>query len=193
MRRITMLFVLCWASSAVAFTNIDTARQAYTAVPFSEFYAEIENRNNMATAINRYWKDFNARVPRLSPSELIWITNELDTNDSVRIGRVTKTHEYHIWELGNLADQCVTAVDGLMRSFQTQDLKQTEMFHWSKVASCYHKSNSGIFHHLQEAGLHQNADQNDGFMFDHIILSRILNVIIPSAMADTMGWTFNRD
>jgi hypothetical protein len=82
---------------------------------------------------------------------------------------------------------------GLVTALNTPAQYETEMFHWTKVASCYHKSESSIFRHLQGAGLDRTGDSEDGHALDHLMLSRILNTIIPSSMADTMGWTISQD
>ncbi len=193
MRLYIISFFLCLGTSVSAYTNVDMARRAYAAVPFSEIYANKEQRTEMASAIQAYWQDFDNRLPRLSPSELEWLTRELDTTDMARLNRAAQTREFSLWELANIADQCTSAAAGLVTAINTPSQANTEMFHWSKVANCYHESNSSIFRHLRDAGLDTIGDANDGHTIDSLMLSRILLVIIPSSMADTMGWELNRE
>ncbi len=190
---VAILFSGVLATPAASYTDVESARLAYQAVPFGEIYANRDLRVAMAEAISDYWEDFDNRLPRLSPSEMEWLTGEMDTTDMVRINRVTQTREFHLWELGNLADQCTGAVAGLVTALNTPAQFTTEMFHWTKLAGCYHQSDSSIFRHLQGAGLDRTGDVDDGHGLDHLMLSRILNVIIPSSMADAMGWTLSQD
>lgn len=192
MRPAVLLFSGIFATAASAYTDIHSARRAYQAVTFGEFYAERAKRVEMAEAVHDYWSDFDSRLPRLSPSELEWLTGELDTTDMVRIDRVMRTREFSLWELGNLADQCIGAAKGLIAALETPAQHETEMFRWIKVASCYHGSDDSIFRYLKGAGLDRSGDAEDGHTLDHLMLSRILDIIIPSSMADTMGWTFGR-
>jgi hypothetical protein len=125
-----------------AYTSVEAARRAYSAIPFSEFHANREHRKEMAEGVVEYWQDFNSRLPRLSPAELAWLTTELDTTDVARLNRASQTREFHFWELANLADQCMPAAINLLAAFDTPDHNETEMFHWTKVAICYHQSDA---------------------------------------------------
>jgi hypothetical protein len=193
LHRLSTILLICLGSSADAYTDIDSARRAFQAVPFSTFYASRAQRVVMAEALRDYWADFDNRLSRLSPKELEWISGEMNTTDSVRLGRLMQMKEFDLWTLANLADQCTAATDNLLNAINTEALHETEMFHWTKVANCYHESDGSIFRHLQGAGLDDKGDADDGHTLDHLMLSRILNVIIPSAMADTMGWTLNQE
>ena len=181
------------STSLNAYTDIDAATRAYSAVPFSNIYANKEQRAEMALAIQAYWQDFDNRLPRLSPKELEWISNELDTTDGARLSRAVQSHEYAFWELASLADQCTAAADGLVTASNDMALEDTEMFHWSKVANCYHQSSGAIFEHLRAVGLDTSSDVNDGHTVDNLLLTRILTVILPSSMVDVMGWKLNLD
>lgn len=185
--------LLCVCTSASAYTNIDTARRAYAAIPFSNIYANKDQRSEMAVAIQAYWQDFDNRLPRLSLNELEWLKSELDTTDNARLSRAVQTREFSLWELASISDQCTNAVAGLVIAINTPAQEQTEMFHWSKVANCYHQSNGSLFRHLRGARLDTNDDANDGHTLDSLMLSRILLVIIPSSIADTMGWELNSE
>jgi hypothetical protein len=193
LRALVAFWLICFGVEASAYTSLDAARRAYQAVPFSTFYASREQRVVMAEALRDYWADFDNRLPRLSPKELEWIAGEMDTTDTVRLGRLMQMKEFDLWTLGNLADQCTAATENLLAALNTEGLNETEMFHWTKVANCYHQSDGSIFRHLQGAGLDDKGDAEDGHTLDPLLLSRILNVIIPSSMADTMGWTLSQD
>lgn len=193
LRVLVAFWLLSFGTEASAYTSIDAARRAYQAVPFGTFYASREQREVMAEAFRDYWVDFDNRLPRLSPKELEWIAGEMDTTETVRLGRLMQMKEFDLWTLGNLADQCTAATENLLDALNTKELRDTAMFHWTKVANCYHESNSGIFPHLQGAELDDKGDAEDGHTLDHLMLSRILNAIIPSSMADTMGWTLSQD
>lgn len=187
------IFLLCVSTSASAYTDIDIAKRAYAAIPYPEIYAPKVQRKEMASAINDYWQDFSSRLPRLSPNELAWIEKELDTTDSIRIGRVVESKEYPLWMLEKIANQCTSSAAGLMAAMNSPDLSETEMFHWTKVANCYHASDGSIAGHLRAAALDLSNDISDGHMLDSLMLSRILLVALPSAMADTMGWELSGD
>lgn len=191
MRLIALLLALTMGTKVSAFTDFSSALRAFNAVDFSTTYANLERRTEMALAAHDYWFDFENRLPRLSPRELDWLTSELDTKDSDRINRLSQTREYHLWELGNLADQCTVATKGLVDAINS--LQESEMFHWTKLASCYHQSDGQMMQNLKGAGIFKASDKIEGYGLDGLILTHILNVITPSAMADTMGWTLNRD
>ena len=193
MRIFLLLAAFAIGTKAGAYTDLDSARRAFNATDFTVPYASHEERKSMALAINDYWQDLNTRLPRLSPREMDWISNELNTTDMERIQRVSRTREYNLWVLGSLVDQCQQAVRDLLASIDNASQEQFEMFHWTKVASCYHRSDGGIFQNLNGAGLDQVGDAQDGHTLDSLILTKILNVIAPSAMADTMGWTLSQD
>jgi hypothetical protein len=74
MRRILRSALLCVGTSVSGYTDLDTARRAYAAVPFSDFYPGRDQRSEMAAAIQAYWQEFDGRLPKLTPSELEWIT-----------------------------------------------------------------------------------------------------------------------
>jgi hypothetical protein len=192
LRWLSAILLLCLGTPSVAYTNIESARRAFQAIPLSTVYANREQRVAMAEALRDYWADLHDRLPRLSPNELEWLTGELDTTDMVRLGRAMQMREYHLWALGNLADQCTSATDGLLRALNTQTMHETEMLHWTMVANCYHESDGLIFRHLQGAGLDDEVSADDGNTLDHLVLSRILNAAIPSSMADAMGWTLSQ-
>lgn len=193
LRLYIVAFTFCLGTALSAYTNVDMARRAYTAVPFSEIYANREQRTEMALAIQAYWQDFDNRLPRLSPRELEWLTREQDTTDMARLNRAMQTREFSLWRLAKIADGCTSASARLVIAINTPPQANTEMFHWSKVANCYHESNGLMFSHLRNAGLDTIGDAPAGHTLDHAILSQILLVIIPSSMGGSMGWELIRE
>lgn len=147
----------------------------------------------MALGIRSYWQVFDSRLPRLSPAEVTWVKQELDTSDNKRLNRLFSAREFHIWQLGELSDRCNNAAKDLVGSFKDKALLEYEMFYWSKVAACYHESGSNIVSYLQSSGLDTISDETDGHFLDNLILSKIINVIIPSAMVDAMGWSVSAE
>jgi len=147
----------------------------------------------MAAAIQNYWTDLDQRLPRLSPEELKWIQSELNTGDQVRLNRAISTKEYSLYSLGKLTDQCNEAAKELNNAIKNVDQSEIEMFYWTKMAGCYQESGSSISANLNRAMIDTTKDVSKGHMLDNLILSKILRVIIPSSMADTMGWTLSLD
>jgi len=116
MRIFLLLAAFAIGTKAGAYTDLDSARRAFNATDFTVAYASHEERKSMALAINDYWQDLNTRLPRLSPREIDWISNELNTTDMERIQRVSRAREYNLWVLGILVDQCQQAVRDLLAS-----------------------------------------------------------------------------
>jgi len=175
--------------AASAFTSLDIARRVLPS--FGEIYIDASKRKAMALAVQEYWADFDAKLPRLSPAELTWVAGELDTSDTARLSRIMGTKEYHLWALANIVDNCQVVVARVINRQNDPALASSEMFEWLKVANCYHQSGGQILQHLNGAGIRQDTPWKNGYGFDNLILGSILNVVIPSAMADTMGWTLS--
>ena len=178
---------------ASAFTSLEFARQVYSSVRFSEIYIDADQRKVMALAVREYWADLDKKLPRLSPAEQKWVERELDTSESSRLSRIMGTKEYHLWSLAGMIDNCKDSVSRLIGSQNDPALASLEMFNWLKVANCYRDSNGSIFAYLNGAGFHQESGAVVGYGLDNLILAKILNVVIPSAMADTMGWTLSKN
>ena len=179
-------------SAAAAFTSLDIARRVYSSFTFGEIYIGASQRKTMALAAEEYWADFDKKLPRLSPKEQKWVEGELDTSESSRLSRIMGTKEYNIWSLANMVDDCKASIARLIGSQNDPALASSEMFNWLKVANCYRESSGTIFQHLNGAGFPQASDAMVGYGLDNLILGNILNVVLPSAMADTMGWTLSK-
>lgn len=179
--------------TASAFTSLEIARRVYSSVTFGEIYIDAAQRKVMALAVQEYWADFDKKLPRLSPAETKWVEGELDTTESSRLSRIINTKEYQLWSLARTVDNCNASVLRLIGSQDDPALAQTEMFNWLKVANCYRDSNGSVRDALNAAGFPQEQGVLSGYGLDNMILGNILNVVIPSAMADTMGWTLSSD
>jgi hypothetical protein len=177
-------------SAASAFTSLDIARRVIPT--FSEIYIDASSRKSMALVVQEYWADFDRKLPRLSPAEQKWVEGELNTTESSRLSRIMSTKEYHLWALAGVVDNCKVVVARVINTQNDPTLATSEMFEWLKVANCYHQSNGNVFEHLNGAGIRQETPWEAGYGLDNMILGSILNVVIPSAMADTMGWTLSR-
>lgn len=83
---------------AVAGTK-DLESAIYQVIPFgSEPYVPIETRKEYIAALRSYWQDFDSRVPRLSPSETQWITDEIGAQGD-RLIRALNSKEYALLSL----------------------------------------------------------------------------------------------
>lgn len=177
--------------NAGAFSRIELASRVYSSVTLGEIYLDAARRKTMALAIQEYWADFDSKLPRLSPDELRWVEGELNTTESSRLERIINTKQYNLWSLAGTVDSCKEAASRLIGSQNDPALASSEMFNWLKVANCYRNSNSSTHDSLNGAGFTQQPGVLVGYGLDNMILGSILNVVIPSAMADTMGWTLS--
>ena len=192
--KVCLLIALLVASPSVAaaFTSLDIARRVNSSVTFGEIYVDASQRKTMALAAEEYWADFDKKLPRLSPAELKWVEGELDTSESSRLARIMNTKEFNLWSLANVVDNCKASISRLLGSQNDPALASSEMFNWLKVANCYRESENSIRDSLNGAGFPQESGVIVGYALDNMILGNILNVVIPSAMADTMGWTLSK-
>jgi len=190
---VAFVSVLLFGAQAFAYTDLNIARRILNLTPYNVIHANQETRESVAKAIMEYWADVDNRLPRLSPSEREWLSRELGTTDIERIRRAARTPEFSLMQLENIVNRCIGAVKPLIPAQDEPTVNQLEMFFWTRVASCYHQSGDDISHHFRAAGLNQSSNEASGYTFDHMILGRILDVIIPSAMADLMGWALTQD
>lgn len=164
-----------------------------TTVPFAgDPHVSIDTRREYVAALRRYWQNFNSRVPRLSPSESAWVTEEIGEQGE-RLTRALNSKEYALFALALDIDGCLASLDRLDDAYVNPAQAQTEMFHWLGVVRCYHDLDTMI-DLLQQAGL--SNGKFDGPFYaagSGLIMRTLLDKIIPSAMADTMDWTFSAD
>jgi hypothetical protein len=193
LRWFVLFFSVFLGSNATAFTDVEKAGFALTSLPPNTIRATRDQRANMASEIYEYWSILDKRLPRLSPTDAEWVRGEFLSNDGIRVARIINTPEYHLLSLGNLVDRCLDGSQALTHVFVSDPPQNTEMFYWTKVAECYHSSEAYISKHLRETGLIEDDSSIKGHSFDHMILSKILKIIIPSAMADEMGWDLSKN
>jgi hypothetical protein len=180
-------------SFAFAFTGLEIAGRVYSIVTFGEIYINAAQRTVMALDVQEYWTDFDNKLPCLSPAEIKWVEGERNTRESARLGRIINTKEYNLWSLGNMLDSYKASVSRLIGTQNDPTQASLEMFNWLKVANCCRESTSSIVASQNGAGLHQEPGAMGGYGLDNLILGNIPTVVIPSSMADTMGWTLSKE
>jgi len=159
-------------------------------IDWDQIMVPLDSRQETTKAIQAYWQDFDNRVPRLSPAEVEYVETELGGSNE-RVNRVLNSREYALWKLNQTVDGCITAIQSVIKS--QQDNSEAEMFFWLKVLNCYNQTEDTMIY-LQQADL-SNGRRDGAFKMRvaGIVQSRIVNYIAPSAMANTMGWTFSED
>ncbi|RUV02135.1 hypothetical protein EOB36_10845 [Mesorhizobium sp. M6A.T.Cr.TU.017.01.1.1] len=107
-------------------------------------------RRELAEVALAYWRNFDSRIPRLSPSETKWIEEELNTQDTSRLTKVVNSKEYALWQLKNLSSNCVDLFEQLPSTVGGD--KFVELYMWMKTVSC-DATTHGTVQYLQLAGL----------------------------------------
>lgn len=102
----------------------------------------VEQRLNLAREILKYWQEFDAVIPRNQPSEIEWLKNEFNSNESTRISRAINSPIYGRSQLVSLATTCVNT-STLVLNQVGQD-KMAELYAWMKMLQCYSDTNSTI-------------------------------------------------
>lgn len=177
------------ASAHIGYANASTnelQKSIFQAIPWDESSPSLEQRSKMAHAVLAYWTDFSSRVPRPSPAEIEWVETEV-TMQGERLRRAVNSPEYAIYRLSKHADNCIRDVAVVIDDQSNPAFHQFEMLHWVHVANCY--SETDVVNYLVAAGL-MNDPYDDAFATAGrgLILGRLLNVVIPTTMAETMGW-----
>lgn len=121
------------------------------------------DRRELATAALAYWKNFDSRIPRNSPTAADWLKKEMSTTDKDRVARVTATPEYALFFLSKKSEGCVTVFDQLVQSLDAIPLR--ELYLWTKTLGCYN-STSDFLIYLQRAGL-SNGEWDGPFSVQH--------------------------
>ncbi|KTQ97554.1 hypothetical protein NS226_04200 [Aureimonas ureilytica] len=120
------------------------------------------DRRALVDAALAYWRSFDSRIPRNSPATQEWLSGEMNTNDTARLGRVINTPEYALYQLEQYTT-CVRNLEALSGWIGGDPL--TEMYGWTKVLYCYGDPNA-IIHYLQLAGL-SNGKYDGPFSLQH--------------------------
>lgn len=165
----------------------------YQIIPFGgQPYVSIETRKEYVLALKNYWQNFDNRVPRLSPSETQWITEELGAQGE-RLTRALNSKEYALFSLSRDIAGCLKSLDRLENAYAEPSRGQTEMFHWLSVVQCY-SDLDGMMQYLRQAGLSNGRFDGPFYAVGaSLIMDALLDKVVPSAMADTMGWTISAD
>ncbi|MDX0760009.1 hypothetical protein GOD62_29340 [Sinorhizobium medicae] len=161
-RFLAALAILVFPTSIEASDQqLDTA--VMRATHFARAPMPAADRRALAQAALAYWKSFDSRVPRNSPAVAEWLSKEMDTTDSGRIGRVASTPEYALMELAETSQECVALFQHLVNG--TAGNHFTELYLWTKTLSCY-KSPDSLLQYLQRAGL-SNGRYDGEFSVQH--------------------------
>lgn len=176
------------AGSSLSGTK-ELTQAVYLAIPYFEQQPDIKMRQQFASAILDYWKDFDTRVPRLSPAEQEWIVNELSGSGD-RLQRAINSREFALRSLNGHADQCIETAQMVLETYEVELRRELEMYHWLQMVNCYDGSND-IQIYLRQAGIPFNDDAGLNLQVPNavsIIQKAIVNKAASMAMAETMGW-----
>ncbi|WP_372838290.1 hypothetical protein [Phaeovulum sp.] len=186
---IAACFALASGQSLASTKELESA--IYKVIPFGgEPYVSLETRKAYVTVLLAYWNDFDSRVPRLSPSENDWIKQEMGAQGA-RLTRALNSREYALFSLSLDVDKCVSSLNKLNDAYADSAKAQTEMFLWLGMVKCYSNMDA-MMSNLQRAEL--SNGRFDGPFYavgSNLIMGALLDKVIPSAMADTMGWTIS--
>lgn len=188
MRRLVLMALLGLPIQATAYTSGGVANHVRSFVTEGEVYVDRTRREQLAAAMQVYWGDIAKRLPRLSPGERDWLTQELAATDQSRRDRVEESREYHLAQLEQIVEQCTQSTQNILSPVTEAAEIGLEMLYWTDIATCYHNSFRGLAKHLDGAELDSEMDPEDGHFLDADILSDVLTVVIPSAMSDQMDW-----
>lgn len=190
-RKILVAFVLCISTTGgVCASTLELERAVYRVIDWRDIQVSSDIRLNVASALLAYWRHFDERVPRLSPNEREWVIGELGATGE-RLKHAVNSREFALYQLKEHTSRCRNNANVLVNEISSSG--QFEMFRWSKMINCY-TNDHDLLIYLRTSGL-SNGDR-DGqvtMQLSGMILGQIVNIVLPSAMADTMGWTLSRD
>lgn len=190
---IPILIVIAWAATgAASAATKELTKSLFAAIPWNENAPDVEARRRFADAIEAYWKNFNSRVPRLSPNERERIEAEMSAQDG-RLERALNSKEFAIWSINRHADLCLEIIHSVVNSFESEQSQQLEMFYWLKMVNCYDGTND-LTLYLDRAGIPYNDDEGRNIQIPvgNIMQGIIVNKVAPMAMAETMDWSFGK-
>lgn len=192
LRKVSIPIFIASTWIAAGSTNAATkelTKAIFAVIPWDENEPDAETRRRFAVAIEAYWANFNARIPRLSPKEQEWIEEELAAQGD-RLNRALNSKEYALRFLNRHTDLCLDTIRNVIGTFETEKSRQAEMFYWVKMINCYDGSNV-LTIYLDRADIPYNddADQHVQTPISNIQQQIIVNKVTPMAMAETMGWS----
>ncbi|GHC48165.1 hypothetical protein [Neogemmobacter tilapiae] len=186
---ITTCFALASVQAVASTKELESA--IYQVIPFNEEpYVSLDMRKAYVIALLAYWNSFDSRVPRLSPSENDWIKQELGAQGE-RLNGAINSREYALFSLSLDIDSCVSTLKKLNEAYADSVKAETEMFLWLGMVKCYGRIDKMMID-LRRAEL--SDGRYDGAFYtigSSLIMNVLLDKVIPSAMADTMGWTIS--
>lgn len=161
MRLATIVAAVWLAVSPAMATTEALQRQIFNTatVPQGTTAMGVAARRAFAEAALAYWKDFDRRIPRNSPSDQEWLESELGTNDSARLGRALNSPQYALWLLSRDSSDCVMLFETIVPLIGGDRL--TETYYWLKTTSCWQDA-SDTAQYLRNAGL-SNGRLDDTF------------------------------
>ena len=146
---------------------------------------DLKDRQKLAQAILAYWKDFEKRVPRLSPNESAWLEQEIKGTGE-RFERAIGSREFAIRQLNQHSDLCIRNVEGTIDAQKNEERRELEMFFWSRLLNCYDDGKE-IENYLESADIGGEINDDLDITFS-LLRDMILNRVLLMAMAETMDW-----
>ncbi|NYT33937.1 hypothetical protein [Rhizobium sp. WYCCWR 11128] len=184
MRVVIVVLAFCSAIPAAAST-LELDKAVMSATHFGMTPMGVADRKTLAQAGLAYWKSFDSRIPRNSPTVLDWLKKEMNTTDSARIHRLTATSEYALWELSETSTLCV---DLFRSANELVGLGAfNELYTWTKTLGCY-VSRSDLLFYLKQAGL-SNGKDDGPFSLQHfgIYHKEITGVVANTLLDEARG------
>lgn len=187
-----LLLLSAFAGTTSNAATKDLTKAIFVAIPWDVQAPDLNQRTAFAKAIEAYWVDFDARVPRLSPKEIEWIEGELAAQGE-RLTRALNSTEYAIWSLNRHSDDCLETIRNVISSQSADGIRQAEMFFWVKMVNCY-DGTSDLNYYLERAGIPFNDDAGKHIQvaLSNVTQNIIVNKAALTAMAETMQWEVNR-
>ena len=188
---ISILLSSLFNSPASRAATVELQSEIFRTIPYqADAYVPIDTRRKYLIALADYLHNFNNRVPRISPVEREWLETEMAASPD-RLYSVSVTREYALHELGGLLDTCLVNTGLISVSQSNSAYAQFEMYHWTEMVSCFVELSDDLTRsYLTTAELKENA-WDDTFAMGGLglIVTILLNKVLPSAMIDTMEWS----
>lgn len=155
-------------------------------------YVTLDLRQEYAGALLDYWQEFSNRIPRLSPAESAWMQEELNSQGE-RLRRAINSREAALQFLSSDVERCLSSLANLHAVYLDGSLAETEMFHWVGAVKCYSHIDQMVRYTKKAAISNGRFDGEFYAVGSSLIMDDLLNKLLPSAMADTMGWSISAD
>ncbi len=183
---------MCFAAGAVSAGTKELSRAIFNTMPLTEDHPSIEARRRFALALEAYFENLDSRLPRLSPKNREWVQGEIEAG-AERYERVINSEEYALLWLNRKPRQCLNTIQKVIDSYETEKTRQFEMFYWVRLLNCFYDFDDFMVY-LDIANIPYNDAANQHIQIPHVAsftaTNTIVNRIVPTAMSETMGWTF---